>query len=77
VQRSKILDGRRSKGYALSRWAPFYNAWESHSDFQGRWKGWKTCFWFSRLSTDRHFTAFAGLQFGRIAIITLNCPDTL
>jgi len=29
--------------------------WESRSDFQGRWKGWKTCFWFSRLSTGRHF----------------------
>jgi repressor LexA len=28
---------------------------ESQSDFQGRGKGWKTCFWFSRLSTDRHF----------------------
>jgi hypothetical protein len=21
--------------------------WESHSDFQGRWKGWETCIWFS------------------------------
>jgi hypothetical protein len=29
--------------------------WESRSDFQGQRKGWKTCFWFSRLSTDRHF----------------------
>src|SRR3954454_21161499 len=27
-------------------------------DFQGRWEGWKTCFWFSRLSTDRHFHRF-------------------
>lgn len=29
--------------------------WKSRSDFQGQWKGWKTCFWFSRLSTDCHF----------------------
>ena len=32
--------------------------WESHSDFQGRWEGWKTCFWFSRLSTGRHYHGF-------------------
>jgi hypothetical protein len=32
--------------------------WESRSDFQGRWEGWKTCLWFSRLSTDRHFHGF-------------------
>jgi hypothetical protein len=31
--------------------------WESAvvADFQGRWEGWKTCCWFSRLSTVRHF----------------------
>jgi repressor LexA len=29
--------------------------WKARSDFQGRGKGWKTWFWFSRLSTDRHF----------------------
>ncbi len=33
--------------------------WESRSDFQGRWEGWKTCLWFSRLSTDRHFHGLA------------------
>src|SRR5260370_39682665 len=32
--------------------------WESRSDFQGGWEGWKTCLWFSRLSTDRHFHGF-------------------
>ncbi len=35
--------------------------WESHSDFQGRWKGWKTWGWFSRLSTDRHFHRALGI----------------
>jgi hypothetical protein len=29
--------------------------WESRSDFQGRWEGWKTCCWFSRLSTAPTF----------------------
>src|SRR6185503_4394115 len=29
--------------------------WESRRDFQGRWEEWKTCCWFSRLSTGRHF----------------------
>jgi len=29
--------------------------WKSLRDFQGRSEGWKTCFWFSRLSTGRHF----------------------
>jgi len=31
--------------------------WESAilADFQGRGKGWKTCRWFSELSTGRHF----------------------
>lgn len=29
--------------------------WKSRRDFQGRWKGWETCSWFSNLSTDRHF----------------------
>ena len=32
--------------------------WESRSDFQGRWEEWKTCLWFSRLSTGRHFHGF-------------------
>jgi hypothetical protein len=35
--------------------------WESRSDFQGWWEGWKTCFWFSRLSTTRHFHSWAGV----------------
>ena len=36
--------------------------WESRSDFQGRWEGWKTWGWFSRLSTDRHFHRVLGLR---------------
>ena len=28
---------------------------KSLRDFQRQWEGWKTCFWFSRLSTGRHF----------------------
>lgn len=34
--------------------------WESRRDFRGRWKGWKTCSWFSRLSTGRHFHRLHG-----------------
>ena len=29
-------------------------------DFQGRWEGRKTCFWFSSLSTDRLFPQPSG-----------------
>src|ERR1700693_637643 len=29
-------------------------------DFQGRWEGWKSCFWISRLSTVRHFPGLPG-----------------
>jgi len=36
--------------------------WESRSDFQGRWEGWKTWVWFSRLSTDRHFHGLAAVS---------------
>ena len=36
--------------FSLAR--PAVGMWESCSDFQGQWDGWKTCFWFSRLSTD-------------------------
>ena len=32
--------------------------WESRSDFQGRWEGWKTWGWVSRLSTERISTGF-------------------
>ena len=48
AQRSKILDGHRSGGYArqralstsrnsLPRGAPFYNAWADHEDSQNRY----------------------------------------
>ncbi|HEY0725068.1 MAG TPA: hypothetical protein VGD41_13945, partial [Pyrinomonadaceae bacterium] len=30
-------------------------------DFQGRWEGRKTCFWFSSLSTDRLFPQPGGV----------------
>jgi hypothetical protein len=43
--------------------------WESHIDFQGRWEGWKTCFWFSRLSTDRHFHSFPLAGFGSFLLL--------
>lgn len=29
--------------------------WKSPGDFQGRWEGWKSWFWISRLSSGRHF----------------------
>ena len=44
--------------------------WESRSDFQGRWEGWKTWVWFSRLSTDRHFHGFPVLgRFGSFLLL--------
>src|SRR5205807_2076579 len=61
--------GKSAVGFALSLGAAgAVGMWESRSDFQGRWKGWKTCIWFSRLSTDRHFHSLARLRCGRIAI---------
>jgi len=52
--------------------------WESRSDFQGRWEGWKTCLWFSRLSTDRHFHGFPPLVcFGSFLLLLGSSAETI
>jgi hypothetical protein len=52
--------------------------WESRSDFQGRWEGWKTCLWFSRLSTDRHFHGFPLLGcFGFFLLLLGGSAETI
>ena len=44
--------------------------WKSFQDFQGRWEGWKTWVWFSRLSMARHFHGFPLLaRFGSFLVL--------
>jgi len=52
--------------------------WESRSDFQGRWVEWKTCFWFSRLSRDRHFHGSAVVSaFGSLLLFLRRSAEAI
>src|ERR1022692_1248625 len=52
--------------------------WESRSDFRGRWEGWKTCLWFSRLSTDRHFHGFPlSGRLGSLLLLVGSSPEAV
>jgi hypothetical protein len=49
--------------------------WESRRDFQGRWEEWKTCCWFSRLSTGRHFHRLLLQSVSRLNLLLLSWGD--
>jgi hypothetical protein len=46
--------------------------WESQRDFQERWEGRKTWFWFSGLSIVRHFHCFSSAQFDVAPFLSLS-----
>src|ERR1700733_5333773 len=74
-----LRQGGLGLSFYIGRGIEAVEMWESRSDFQGRWEGWKTWVWFSRLSTDRHFHGFPVSVVWLLSFVSPRCggSDTI